>query len=171
MKPIRKILAPTDLSQFSEAGVRYALHLAKDSGAEVTVYHVVNSNELVQYAEDLKDKLVSSHAFRLPDSFLESFLEKDRVVLKRYLKDHFADLIPSVNICAKVELGKTEESILEEAKRHAVDLIVISSHGRTALAHIVMGSVTEKLIRNAPCAVLSIGPATVESLGEELSAA
>jgi universal stress protein A len=166
MKPIRKILAPTDLSQFSETGVRYALNLAKDIGAEVTVYHVVNSDELIQYGEEMKEKIASDRAFRLP----ESFLEKDQLALRRYLKDHFADLIPSVNICEKVELGRTEESIVEEAKKHAADLIVISSHGRTALAYIVKGSVTEKLIRNAPCPVLSIGPESVETMAEGLSA-
>jgi len=127
MKPIRKILAPTDLSQFSETGVRYALNLAKDIGAEVTVYHVVNSDELIRYGEEMKEKIASDRAFRLP----ESFLEKDQLALRRYLKDHFADLIPSVNICEKVELGRTEESIVEEAKKHAADLIVTSSHGRT----------------------------------------
>jgi len=166
MKPIRKILAPTDLSQFSETGVRYALNLAKDIGAEVTVYHVVNSDELIQYGEEMKEKIASDRAFRLP----ESFLEKDQLALRRYLKDHFADLIPSVNICEKVELGRTEESIVEEAKKHAADLIVISSHGRTALAYIVKGSVTEKLIRNAPCPVLSIGPESVETMAEGPSA-
>jgi len=46
------------------------------------------------------------------------------------LKDHFADLIPSVNICEKVSWAN-EESIVEEAKKHAADLIVTSSHGRT----------------------------------------
>jgi universal stress protein A len=167
MKPIRKILAPTDLSQFSETGVRYALNLAKDIGAEVTVYHVVNSDELIQYGEEMKEKIASDRAFLLP----ESFLEKDQLALRRYLKDHFADLIPSVNICEKVELGRTEESIVEEAKKHAADLIVISSHGRTALAYIVKGSVTEKLIRNAPCPVLSIGPESIETMAERLSAA
>ncbi|HXL09455.1 MAG TPA: universal stress protein [Candidatus Bathyarchaeia archaeon] len=166
MKPIRKILAPTDLSQFSETGVRYALNLAKDIGAEVTVYHVVNSDELIQYGEEMKEKIASDRAFRLP----ESFLEKDQLALRRYLKDHFADLIPSVNICEKVELGRTEESIVEEAKKHAADLIVISSHGRTALAYIVKGSVTEKLIRNAPCPVLSIGPESIETMAEGPSA-
>ena len=167
MKPIRKILAPTDLSQFSETGVRYALNLAKGIGAEVTVYHVVNCDELIQYGEKMKEKIARDRAFRLP----ESFLEKYQLALRRYLKDHFADLIPSVNICEKVELGRTEESIVEEAKKHATDLIVISTHGTTALAHIVKGSVTKKLIRNAPCPVLSIGPESVETMAEELSAA
>ena len=167
MKPIRKILAPTDLSQFSEAGVRYALNLAKAIGAEITVYHVVNCDELIQCGEKMKEQIASDRAFRLP----ESFLEKYQRALKRYLKDHFADLIPSVNICEKVELGRTEESIVEEAKKHATDLIVISTHGTTALAYIVKGSVTKKLIRNAPCPVLSIGPESVETMAEELSAA
>jgi nucleotide-binding universal stress UspA family protein len=167
MKPIRKILAPTDLSESSNTSVRYALNLAKDIGAEVTVYHVVNCDELIQFGKKMKEKIASDRSFHLP----ESFLEKNQLALRRYLKDHFADLIPSVNICEKVHLGRTEESIVEEAKKHATDLIVISTHGRTALVHIVRGSVTEYVIRNAPCPVLSIGPESVETKAEELSAA
>lgn len=58
----------------------------------------------------------------------------------------------------KIELGNPDENIVEEAKKEAVDLIVISTHGRTGLSHMLMGSVTEKVVRHAPCPVLSIRP-------------
>jgi len=70
MKPIRKILAPTDLSNFPKQAC-VTLNLAKDIGAEVTVYHVVNSDELIRYGEEMKGKDSQRPGIRLPESFLE----------------------------------------------------------------------------------------------------
>jgi len=52
---------------------------------------------------------------------------------------------------------------VEETKKQAIDLIVMSTHGRSAVAHVLRGSVTEYVIRNAPCPVVAIGPETVRS--------
>jgi len=150
MEKIKKILAPTDLSDLSQAGVRYALNLAKAVGAEVMVYHVVNYEELIQYGEKM--------AMTRPSRPADSILEKAQTVLSRFLREHFADLIPPVKVHEKVELGRPDENIVEEARKERPDLIVISTHGRTGLSHILLGSVTEKVVRHAPCPVLSIRP-------------
>ena len=143
MDRIKKILAPTDLSELSEAGVRYALELARAFGAEVTVYHVVGTEELMRY----------SH-LRL----LDDLLERCDAALRRFVEDHCSDLLPLVEVHRKVELGVPDDNIVQMAEREGSHLIVISTHGRTGLSHMLMGSVTEKVVRRAPCPVLSVRP-------------
>ena len=143
MDKIKKILAPTDLSNLSLPGVRYALDLARTVEAEVTVYHAIDTDELMRYS-------------RL--GLLDSLIEKYDVALRRFLEVHCSELLPLVEVQTKVELGRPDVNIVEEAKREGIDLIVISTHGRTGLSHVLVGSVTEKVVRHAPCPVLSIRP-------------
>jgi universal stress protein A len=143
MKKVEKILAPTDLSELSRVGLEYALELARGWGAEVTVYHVANAAELASYK-----------AYSLDD-----LLNKHRTTLSQFLNENFAELLPLVEVRQKVEIGSPATNILEEAEKEASDLIVMSTHGRTGLAHVLMGSVTEQVVRNAACPVFSVHPA------------
>jgi len=145
MNNIKKILAPTDLSELSLAGVRYALDLARTTGAEVVVYHVAWRDEFLRYE--------LSH---LQSSLLGPVLRKYRAQLNGFLDRHFSSILPLVEFRPEVELGIPEENIVAKAQREGADLIVISTHGRTGLAHMMTGSVTENVIRRAPCPVLSI---------------
>ena len=140
MNKIEKILAPTDLSELSALGVRYALELSRGWGAEVTVYHIADGAELA-----------SCKAFSLQD-----LVEKHKKSLSQFLTDHFAELLPLVEVREKVEVGEPAASILAEAEKAGSDLIVMSAHGRTGLAHLLMGSVTEEVVRNAVCPVFSV---------------
>jgi nucleotide-binding universal stress UspA family protein len=150
MDPIRKILAPTDLSELSQAGVRYALNLAKTMEAEVTVYHVVDYDTLTRYGQ----RSAASSSFQPPD---HHFLERYQNAVSGFLKDHVSDLSPSVKMREKVELGTPDKSIVELAKSEEYDLVVMSTHGKTGL-RMTVGSVTEKIVQTAPCPVLSIRP-------------
>jgi len=140
MNKIEKILAPTDLSELSALGVRYALELSRGWGAEVTVYHIADGAELA-----------SCKAFSLQD-----LVEKHKKSLSQFLTDHFAELLPLVEVREKVKVGEPAASILAEAEKAGSDLIVMSTHGRTGLAHLLMGSVTEEVVRNAVCPVFSV---------------
>jgi len=144
MEKISKILAPTDFSELSRAGVRYALELAKVVKAEVTVYHAVSQGELMQYY----DKLAVRRLMHPVDTYQKA--------MSRFMKTHFADLTADVKIHEKVEMGAAEENIVNLAEEQGMDLIVISTHGRTGLSHMLVGSVTEKVVRLARCPVLSI---------------
>jgi len=153
MDNIKKILAPTDFSELSQAGVRHALELAKAFGAEVTVYHVISSAELMEYPKETVEGLDEHplHSLRHP-------LETYQQVMSRFLKKHFSDLIPGVKIREKVELGAPDKNIVSLAEQEGSDMIVMSTHGRTGLSHILVGSVTEKVVRQAHCPVFSIHP-------------
>jgi len=142
MKKIEKILAPTDLSELSCLGVSYALELARGWGASVTVYHVADAAELAKYKA----------------RSLEGLIERHQQSLSQFLNEHFAELIASVVVANKVEIGTPASNIVAEAEKSGYDLIVMSTHGRTGIAHMLMGSVTEQVLRNAACPVFSVHP-------------
>ena len=143
MKNIKKILAPTDLSEVSAAGVQHALEIAHSSGAEVILYHVIAvSDEWFGGSEH-------------PDP-VRDLLSMEARRLDRFLREKFSDLAGLVEIHQKVEFGHPALNVVEVAKREGVDLIVISTHGRTGIDHMLLGSVTEKVVARAPCPVLTI---------------
>jgi nucleotide-binding universal stress UspA family protein len=142
MKRVEKILAPTDLSELSRVGLEYSLELARGWGAEVTVYHVANAAELASYKA----------------GSLEDLLAKRQQNLSQFLNENFAELLPLVEVHEKVEIGSPATNIIDEAEKQGSDLIVMSTHGRTGLAHVLMGSVTEQVVRNAACPVFSVHP-------------
>ncbi len=153
MDNIKKILAPTDFSELSQAGVRHALELAKAFGAEITVYHVISSAELMEIPKETVEGL-DEHALHTLRHPLKSYQQ----AMSRFLKKHFSDLIPGIKIREKVEMGAPDKNIVNLAEQEGSDMIVMSTHGRTGLSHILVGSVTEKVVRQAHCPVFSIHP-------------
>jgi len=155
MKQTKKILAPTDLSDLSQAGVRVALEMAADRGAEVVVYNVLGYEEtrLVPALEDWApvDPAVIPR--------VEEIVADRKVQLRKYLEENFADLLSKVKVRCEVEVGLAYQRIVEKAATERVDLIIMSTHGRTGFLHVLIGSVTEKVVRMAACPVLSVHPA------------
>lgn len=142
MKKVEKILAPTDLSEISRIGLSYAFDLAQGWGAEVTVYHVTDAAELANYKS----------------SSLQDLIEKREKALMQQISEEFPELLSRVKVRTKVDVGSAPDSIIAEAEKQGSDLIVMSTHGRTGLAHMLIGSVTEYVVRNAGCPVFSVHP-------------
>lgn len=152
MMPGKKILAPTDLSELSCAGVRFALERGAATGAEVIVYNVVGYAEI-------------SACLGLEDSYLsdikpieEGVLDEHRKKLADFLRKNFSDLIPSVTIKQEVDFGTPYKKIVDKAASEKVETIILSTHGRTGVVHAFLGSVAEKVVRLANCPVLTIRP-------------
>ena len=142
MKPVKKILAPTDLSDLSSAGLRYALEMGRSRSAEVIVYHVI----------DLGD-----HWIKREDSGpVREMLERHRRMLERFLWKNFPEEMNLTEVRQVVEFGGAVENIIEKAEGERVDRIVMSTHGRTGIDHLLIGSVSEKVIARAPCPVLIV---------------
>jgi nucleotide-binding universal stress UspA family protein len=150
---IKKILAPTDLSNFSRAGVRYALQKSRASGAEVIIYYVFKVEELRYLSERLTDQAVRAAG---SSNLLEAYLRSCEDKLATYLEKNFADLLPMVEVRKKVEFGTPHRNIVDLAKAEQVDLIIMASRGRRGLRRMIFGSVTEQVIRNAPCPVIAV---------------
>jgi len=140
MNRIKKILAPTDLSDLSQTGVRYALEMANSQeGAEVIVYHVIGYEEAAPHDEMFRAESLSSW-----------LLEDRKKFLAELLRNNYAELVTKVSARPEVEIGLPERRIVEKAVAEAVDMIVMCTHGRTGLLHLLIGSVTEKVVRWAP---------------------
>jgi nucleotide-binding universal stress UspA family protein len=143
MPKIKKILAPTDFSEVSKLGLRYALEMARDESAEVIVYHAIDfgadwHNRREEYGPN-RDLLKQGHR-----------------VLDKFLAEHFADCIDLVEVRQVVEFGAPYKNIVEKAASEDVDMIVMSTYGRTGVDHLIVGSTAEKVVARAPCPVLIV---------------
>ena len=154
MKQTKKILAPTDLSELSQAGVRMALEMAADRGAEIVVYNVLGYEETTVPA-GIEEWGPAQEA--IPR--IEEIVEERKVELRKYLEGNFAALLSKAKVRCEVGVGVAYQRIVEKAAAEGVDFIVMSTHGRTGFLHVLIGSVTEKVVRMAACPVLSVRPA------------
>ena len=140
---MKKILAPTDLSELSRTGVRYALETASSSGGEVIVYNIVGYHEAVPYYE-LEDAYLPQ---QVPT--VEEVVDEHRKRLAKFLQENFADLMAKTKVRQEVAIGTPYDKIVEKAATEKVDLIILSTHGRTGVLHALIGSVAEKIVRLA----------------------
>ena len=136
---IERILVPLDFSEASRAGLDAAAELAQRFGAEMLLLFVV---EPLYYAGDLGLLLEEQH---------------------RFAHEEFRRLQPQLNrrglrYRVSVQDGAPYQVITEEAARAKADLIVMATHGRTGLSHVLLGSVAERVVRTARCPVLTVRP-------------
>ena len=154
MDRIKNILAPTDLSALSAKGLEYAGSLAKNIGARLTVGHVVRTEEFVAHARLLEKGSGSA----IVEEQLRHLVERHKELLHDFVNRHLRSANPDLVIAEIVEMGEPHSQIIDWIKPNAIDLIVMSTHGRSGLQRIMLGSVTEKVLRNAHCPVLVIPP-------------
>jgi len=144
MIDLRRILVPTDFSEHSLNALRYAAAFAEKFGAELYLLHVVQ--DLSLFLPDV----VSGTPPYLPPT--EPMLAAVRESLDRLAGEQF----PRLTVHRLVREGSPFYEIITCAKENAVDLIILGTHGRGVLAHMLMGSVAEKVVRKAPCPVLTV---------------
>jgi nucleotide-binding universal stress UspA family protein len=154
MKQIERILALTDLSERSLAGLSYALDLANTLGAELTVLHVLGYADFANYGKNLSARISKDPGFRVRVS--DGYLHADELALRRFLEKHFKDLLSPVRVRLYVAVGDVDEAIVSEAKKRKIDLVVLSGPEKTGLARFLKPDVTAKVIRKAHCPVLTI---------------
>jgi len=142
---INTILAPTDLSPLSLPAIRCAFEIALERKAAVVVYHVIEA-EYDWFGDDDP---------RNPAGVLVPQRQK---LLHAFLEEHFGYWLAKVEVAEAVESGAPHEKIVARAEREHADLIVMSTHGRTGLEQLIVGSVTAKVVARAGCPVLSIRP-------------
>lgn len=151
MKHFKKILAPTDFSAYSDEGLRYADFLAGHFGSQVLVLHVLTKQEM-----ETKEKRSPPLGYRD-----EIFKEAERESL-----DHYHRAVGGERNSAKVNTataaGVPFVEIIRKAREEDCDLIVMSTHGRTGLNHVMVGSVAENVVRMADCPVLTLHPEEFE---------
>jgi universal stress protein A len=142
---IHRILAPTDFSPHSERAVRYACGLAERLGAELHLLNILS--EIVPAGPDPVLMPV------MPPEYYEENEQRARETLSRLIQPGWGTP-PSV--VTAVRWGSPVEAIVAHADDHRIELLVIATHGRTGLSHVLLGSVAERIVREAPCPVLTI---------------
>ncbi len=146
----RRILWPTDFSPLAKTALPYAMDLAADSGADLVLLHVLTPP--VAYAGP-----------EVPGALWGELQEKNRRAAQEELhRLAFQVKGPKVRVHTVLAEGVPFDQILRVAKRLRCDLIVIATHGRTGLAHMVMGSVAENIVRRSTCPVLTVRPAAIK---------
>ena len=134
----KKILVGTDGSRFSKAATDKAIDFAQSYGSELTVISIVD---------------VPAEFHAEAPAAVEDLIRKAREYTAAVKKQAEAAGVPTETFIGEAE---TWEAIVNAAQEQAVDLVVMGSHGRTGLRRLLMGSVTEKVIGNAPCPVLVV---------------
>jgi len=157
---LKDILVATDFEEASAVALNYGRDLARSYGSTLHVVHAAE-NAMARYSGE------GSLAV-LPQ--LQSDLEEAaRKRLADLVTDEDRTLLHAKAVLLTA-LG-TAEAIVDYAKEHHVDLIVMGTHGRRALAHLLMGSVAERVVRTAPCPVLTVRHPEHEFIGPDALAA
>ena len=142
-----KILLPTDFSEFSLAACAPAIDLARCSGGKI---------ELLFVLEDLPTVPIVTFE-HLPAGTAEHFYEESRRRAVETLEETVEERIPAdVRGPTHILRGPAAHGIAEAARDLGADLIVMTTHGRSGLKNALLGSVTERVVRTAPCPVLTI---------------
>jgi nucleotide-binding universal stress UspA family protein len=142
MAMLKTILAPTDFSDLSANGVRYACQLARDMGAALIIFNVVVLDE----SNAVNKREIEQHKKRLEE----------------FVAEKVADAGVGLKVRQMVDPGQPFGAIVDCAEKEGVDLIVMSSHGRSGLSRMLIGSVTDKILRGGSCPVLVV-PAKTEN--------
>lgn len=144
MLPVRRILFPTDFSEPADYAWSYALAFAQEFGAEVHLLHVVAP----------PPRLTEAYAVNFdPQKMVESLVAEANASMDQHVEKAKGR---ALIFHREVRVGVDYQEILEYARTHDIDLIVMATHGRTGLAHVLLGSVAERVVRKASCPVLTI---------------
>ncbi|MBM2833047.1 MAG: hypothetical protein HW406_208 [Candidatus Brocadiaceae bacterium] len=142
MVTLKKILCPVDHSECSYLALKYAISLALKDEAKLYLMHVIDS------------RLYDTEMYKFSPYKLNEIDEsKIRTDLMKSLPEGTTDVLEVETIVVK---GVPFNEIINAATEISVDLIVIGTHGRTGIPHVMLGSVAEKVVRTAPCPVLTV---------------
>jgi nucleotide-binding universal stress UspA family protein len=146
MKRFSRILATTDLTPESLSAVSYAAHLARANDARLLVLTVPVSTAAV-YAEFLPPIDIVGI-----DDAVEAAAREH---LEKWARSNLGD---QTGVTLQVRSGHASDTICKVAMEWNASLIVMATHGRKGLGHFALGSVTEQVLRDAPCPVLTVNP-------------
>lgn len=145
MEPnIKKVLVPIDFSDYSKSALKYSVNFVKFFDAELHLVYVI---EPVIYPPDFSMGQIAIPAMDL---------EMDKRAAEELEKLAKKEIPPQTKVNIHVKTGKPYIEIIETAGENDIDLIIIATHGHTGVEHILFGSTAEKVVRKAPCPVLSL---------------
>ena len=148
MVAIRTILLPTDGSECSAKAMAYALSFAKQYGARIVALHVIDRRweeqtraAFVEVGQDLTQKIQ------------EGYEEEAQRILREITDAAGKAEVP---VETRVLTGIPHEEIVRAGREVSADLLIMGTHGRSGMSHLLLGSVAERVVRKAPCPVLTV---------------
>ena len=148
MIALNKILVPTDFSDFSKPALNYGCAMASRFDAQLHLLHVCPD------AAMLMPEAAGLGAVNLAEQ-ADALEEAAKTQLQDLPPDGWENTQPIVRTTA---VGSPFVEIIQYARDQEIDLIVIGTHGRSGLMHLLMGSVAENIVRKAPCPVMTVKP-------------
>jgi nucleotide-binding universal stress UspA family protein len=142
---LRKILVPTDFSTSAKQALDWAASLAEHYQAEIVLLHVLPRASLMWAADLDAEQRIEQELAQLWTQ-TEARLQQEAAGLQEHGK----------KVTPLVTRGQPFHEICEVAKGYQVDVIVMGTHGRTGLSHVLLGSVAERVVRHACCPVLTV---------------
>jgi nucleotide-binding universal stress UspA family protein len=144
MIAIKNILVATDFGEAADSAVDYGRELAGRFDATLHVLHVV-------------EDVATAFAVETYSAIVPAMQEEIETEARRRLHELIVDSDGSgPRTTSAIRTGSAAFAIVDYAREHGIDLIVMGTHGRGALAHAIMGSVAERVVRVAPCPVLTV---------------
>ena len=140
---IQLVLVPIDFSDQANVVIEWATHMAEEHSSKILLLHVYHLPVEFQQLEG---------AYLPPDfwSNVKKEAEQQLAAHSQQIRKH------EVEVETLVREGYPATVIVEEAERQRADLIVIGTHGHTGLKHLLLGSIAERVVRTAPCPVLTV---------------
>jgi nucleotide-binding universal stress UspA family protein len=143
MHTLKRILVPVDFSPCSRAAVEYALFLAERFDATVDVLHVWQEPQTVWEPMSMVPPKFNVFAGTRASAEMKAFLSEIEETMEGIVH-------------GRLECGDPYRTILEMAGREHYDLLVLGTHGRTGMTHLLLGSLAESVVRKSPCPVLTV---------------
>lgn len=150
---MKRILLPTDFSENAEAAIAYACSLAGKFDAELHVLHVFESYTGSRFVPGVPLPATGTWPHETVQRVAESLVN---LIDAEWANEH--------RVVHATREGHPVVEIIGYANDAAIDLIVMGTHGRSGLPHLMIGSVAEKVVRKAPCPVLAVRPMAYESV-------
>jgi len=139
---LKRILVPVDFSESSRKALHYATSFARQFNAELLLFHVVEP-----YPPPPPDYIIA-------DNLVDNAKIQEEAA--KELAQWRGEIGESISVRSSVEIGSPYREIVRCADENNIDLIIIGTHGHTRLAHFLLGSTAERVVRHAPCPVLVI---------------
>ncbi|HUL71825.1 MAG TPA: universal stress protein [Vicinamibacterales bacterium] len=160
MIPIKNILVPTDFSEPADAALSYARTMAVEFGSRLHVLHVVPEPNLLPWGSELST---------VP--FADLLTQTEMAARERLteMAARLTDLSGKVTVDARI--GTPVERVLDYIDEHHIDLVVMGTHGRGLVGHLLLGSVAERVVRRSPVPVLTVHGVPAAATGKPVAAA
>jgi nucleotide-binding universal stress UspA family protein len=150
MKEFKNILVPTDYSELSLVAVEYALAFSKMFGSRIYLLHTLDTIPVL--------------ALHTVDLTTETVIYETEKNARNDLHLFTISKIGNIpNVVEIVRKGIAQEEIVKFAKEESIDLIIMATHGRSGISHVLMGSVAEKVVQHSPVPVLTVKPEKMQT--------